>query len=623
MRALGSYLERMQALKSMDVNEIWPSESNDEDQMNQQEPALVDARNTGRVTSAILGRIGALISQNQLLKAYQFSQEELALVAELCHKATVLGEQDFSIKEIRGLLSQRRNGWQDQYALAVNLIDREILSAPYLREHDFHYDPRSLFGACLRLNGLLWNLILGKDPISQANRLFESAKPDEAITAALKMIDILYLHYPELSDDSMVEAGVCYGRTVNIAMDAYLAKLDGAKDHAWKSFKARYKLDRFWQKSLLLVCYLNRFRSAEPSPRALASLLARNSREQMRFVDLFENQNILAQKGLIDPKEALSYSYQLELTDTAIKALQNRTDAASSPSVKAEELISESSYLHRIETSQTLDQLILDTHTRDLIVSVIQRLRNPHRPSFAKWGLMGASLSGDPEIQDGCNILLHGVPGTGKTFIAGVLANALQRPLVQINANSIRGMFYGETEKQAREMFQEMRVLARLTSPVFLLNEGDQLIHRRIASAERSADHAENSIQSVFLEEMESFPGIIIVTTNLCSELDIAMSRRFHFKLEIKAPGLDARVALWRLHLRDGIPGAKAIPVEGLARDFRFTGGQISLVVQNACHEAFLRGKRAKLTLEDLYKYARLEKGSSFEPETRPMGFTV
>jgi len=54
-------------------------------------------------------------------------------------------------------------------------------------------------------------------------------------------------------------------------------------------------------------------------------------------------------------------------------------------------------------------------------------------------------------------------------------------------------------------------------------------------------DHAENTIQSIFLEEMESFPGNIIVTTNLCAEMDVAMSRQ-----RDRDPGMMPLAMEWR-----------------------------------------------------------------------------
>jgi SpoVK/Ycf46/Vps4 family AAA+-type ATPase len=202
-----------------------------------------------------------------------------------------------------------------------------------------------------------------------------------------------------------------------------------------------------------------------------------------------------------------------------------------------------------------------------------------------------------------------------------VLAKELDRPLIMINANNIREMFYGSTEKRARALFREMRLITKEANPVFLLNEGDQLIHKRGGDMERSADATENAIQSIFLEEMETFPGILVVTSNLVQNLDPAMSRRFHYKLEIPAPDQTCRLKLWKLHLPATIPGAADLDLESLAGEFPFTGGQIRIVVQNACHAAFSRGSQAKLTRDDLYRYSLLEFGSSFETQSKVIGF--
>ena len=60
-----------------------------------------------------------------------------------------------------------------------------------------------------------------------------------------------------------------------------------------------------------------------------------------------------------------------------------------------------------------------------------------------------------------------------------------------------------------------------------------------------------------------------------------------------------------------------------IGREPEFTGGQIRVVVQNACHEAITRGSGAKLEANDLYKYAHLEAGSSFEAAATKVGFKL
>lgn len=582
--------------------------------------------NNGPSHEAVMVSLQCSISKSPLLAAYQLQPNELMLIARICQKTKANCEQDFNVPEICEMLPGMDENLDRQYSAVVDLIDREILSTPHLMGVDYHYDLRALYGTGLRLNGLLWNLILGKDPIKFGIRAFAKglAKPESAIDSVLKMIGGLFLHYPELTDDFTSNNGACFGRNINLALDAFLDASVAAKGSSgWNELCKKHKLNAFWQKCLLLIDYFNRESSTQVSPATLTSLLARNSKERKNYADLLAKDNLLSRKGLIEPHHPMFAVYLMELTPIALKALHGKTEASMKESSKEDRALSNSVYLTRIDPTQKLDQLILDQDTRELIVTIVRRLQNPHRDGFAEWGLVGASLTGDKSVQQGCNILLQGVPGTGKTFIAGVIANELKRPLIQINANAIRGSFYGESEKQARELFGEMRSAVKRLSPVFLLNEGDQLIHKRMSSPDRSADHAENTIQSVFLEELESFPGILIITTNLADNLDLAMSRRLHYKLEIKPPDYQARKALWRMHLPESIPGAADISVESLANDFTFTGGQIRLVVQNACHEAYLRGQGGKLTLADLRRYAILESGTNFESVKRAVGFAL
>ena len=575
---------------------------------------------------AVMRSLQCSIAKSPLLDAYQLQPNDLMLIARICQKTKANCEQDFNVTEICEMMPGIEDNLDKQYAAIVDLIDREILSTPHLMGVDYHYDLRALYGTGLRLNGLLWNLILGKDPIKNVLKSFGKglAKSDTAMDAIMKMIGVLFMHYPELTGDFSTNNIACYGRNVSLVLDHYLHALINAKGSAkWTEFCKKNRLNSFWQKCLLLIYYFNRETANQISPATLASLLAKSPKERKHFIDILAKDNLLCRKGLIEPPFPIFAVYMMELTSNAVTALHGETEKAAEEAGKVDRSLSNSTYLSCIYPTQKLEQLILDQPTRELIVTIVQRLQNPQRDEFTEWGLMGASLTGDKDVQQGINILLHGVPGTGKTFIAGVIANELKRPLIQINANAIRGSLYGESEKQARELFQEMRAAVKRYSPVFLLNEGDQLIHQRINSPDRSVDHTENTIQSVFLEELESFPGILIITTNLADNLDLAMSRRLHYKLEIKVPDYQARIALWRMHLPESIPGASDIAVEGLANDFTFTGGQIRLVVQNACHEAYLRGKTAKLTLADLRKYAILESGTNFETPKRAIGFAL
>jgi cell division protease FtsH len=62
-------------------------------------------------------------------------------------------------------------------------------------------------------------------------------------------------------------------------------------------------------------------------------------------------------------------------------------------------------------------------------------------------------------------MLLSGLPGTGKTFLAAVIAAEAELPFIYIDASSIRGMFWGMTEMMIMKLFRDARGLARKYAP--------------------------------------------------------------------------------------------------------------------------------------------------------------
>jgi cell division protease FtsH len=62
-------------------------------------------------------------------------------------------------------------------------------------------------------------------------------------------------------------------------------------------------------------------------------------------------------------------------------------------------------------------------------------------------------------------MLLSGAPGTGKTFLAAVIAAEANLPFIYIDASSIRGMFWGMTEMMIMKLFRDARGLGRKYAP--------------------------------------------------------------------------------------------------------------------------------------------------------------
>jgi len=149
-------------------------------------------------------------------------------------------------------------------------------------------------------------------------------------------------------------------------------------------------------------------------------------------------------------------------------------------------------------------------------------------------------------------LCFYGVPGAGKTSLAHHLAEAMGRPLLVKRASDLLGKYVGESEKRIAGMFRE----AAQEGAVLLLDEADSFLRDR-----RLAAHSWEVTQvNELLQQMESFAGVFICTTNLMQEVDAAALRRFTFKIRFDALSSDQRRAMFATEVMD-IP-AEALPAD-------------------------------------------------------------
>ena len=106
----------------------------------------------------------------------------------------------------------------------------------------------------------------------------------------------------------------------------------------------------------------------------------------------------------------------------------------------------------------------------------------------------------------------------------------------------------------------------------------------------------ENSIQTILLQELEIFEGIMIITTNRPQSFDAAFNRRILLHLEILDPIPELRVELLR-HL---FPTLNDKEIQTLANIYAFTAAQLGVFRKQWELDAIIRTKRDSLfhTLE-------------------------
>ncbi|KAI8712655.1 ATPase-AAA-core domain-containing protein [Fusarium sp. LHS14.1] len=145
----------------------------------------------------------------------------------------------------------------------------------------------------------------------------------------------------------------------------------------------------------------------------------------------------------------------------------------------------------------------------------------------------------------GCIILLHGVPGVGKTSTAECVAAHTKKPLYPITCgetdllrftslfNSQQVLTYlvkiGDIGYRPEDVERNMEHHFRLAHKwgcVLLLDEGDVFLAKR-----DQKDVQRNGLVSVFLRILEYYSGILFLTTNRVGAIDDAFRSRLHLTL--------------------------------------------------------------------------------------------
>jgi transitional endoplasmic reticulum ATPase len=193
-------------------------------------------------------------------------------------------------------------------------------------------------------------------------------------------------------------------------------------------------------------------------------------------------------------------------------------------------------------------------------------------------------------------VLLHGPPGTGKTLMAKAVANEIDAYFTNISGPEIMSKYYGESEEQLREIFEE----ATENAPaIVFIDEIDSIAPKR---GETSGD-VERRVVAQLLSLMDGLEErgqvTVIGATNRLDSLDPALRRggRFDREIEIGVPDKDGRLEVLQVHTR-GMPLVEDIDLEQYAESTHgFVGADLESLAKESAMNA-LRRVRPQLDLE-------------------------
>jgi len=193
-------------------------------------------------------------------------------------------------------------------------------------------------------------------------------------------------------------------------------------------------------------------------------------------------------------------------------------------------------------------------------------------------------------------VLLHGPPGTGKTLMARAVANEIDAHFQSISGPEIMSKYYGESEEQLREVFEE----AEEDAPaIVFIDELDSIAPKR----EEVSGDVERRVVAQLLSLMDGLEErgriTVIATTNRVDAIDPALRRpgRFDREIEIGVPDTEGRDEILRIHTR-GMPLAEDVELSRYAEHTHgFVGADLESLAKEAAMGA-LRRIRPELDLD-------------------------
>ena len=223
----------------------------------------------------------------------------------------------------------------------------------------------------------------------------------------------------------------------------------------------------------------------------------------------------------------------------------------------------------RITTSLTWKDLVLDNHTMEQ-VSEIQAWVEHGDTLLRDWGFAN-------RLKPGYKSLFYGPSGTGKTLTATLIGKYTGRDVYRIDLSMMVSKYIGETEKNLAKVFDR----AANKKWILFFDEADALFGKRTNVGD-SHDRYANQEVSFLLQKIEDHNGLVILATNLKSNIDDAFTRRFQSIVPFPMPKSNERFQLWKKSIPEQCKLDKSVNLKKIAEQYELAGGAIINAVRYA-----------------------------------------
>ncbi|MCF7805488.1 MAG: ATP-binding protein [Candidatus Marinimicrobia bacterium] len=247
----------------------------------------------------------------------------------------------------------------------------------------------------------------------------------------------------------------------------------------------------------------------------------------------------------------------------------------------------------KLETAMEWDDLVLDSHTMAQVMEIKAWIEHGDE-LLHELGLIR-------KLKPGYRSLFYGPPGTGKTLTASLLGKISGLDVYHIDLSMVVSKYIGETEKNLEKIFQQ----AEHKEWILFFDEADALFGKRTKISDAHDRYANQEV-SYLLQRVEDYSGVVILATNLRSNLDDAFTRRFQSIIHFPMPKPRERLQIWEQSFSGKTSLTGDVNLQDIANEYELSGGSIMNVIRYATLMTLRRDERT-ITRGDIEEGIRKE----------------
>ncbi|WP_340198803.1 ATP-binding protein [Ascidiimonas sp. W6] len=296
-------------------------------------------------------------------------------------------------------------------------------------------------------------------------------------------------------------------------------------------------------------------------------------KNRMHFLSIFSKDHFFFTKGImeVDKESDFLLHQRLQPTNKVISLFTTGEEYLPQYSAKfpAKEIATELSW----------NDLILDSKVLASLNDIKEWLLHSDK-ILNDWGLK-------QHLKAGLRALFYGTPGTGKTMAATLLGKETKRPVFRVDLSLVVSKYIGETEKNLGQLFDE----AEDKQWILFFDEADALFGKR-TQTKGANDRYANQEVAYLLQRIEDFSGLVILATNIQTNIDEAFARRFQYMIHFPKPDVTQRERLWKKLFEEKFDLAANVCIKTLAEKYELSGGEMINVLRYCALEAAKRNEK-------------------------------